>query len=104
MEQNPVEHLYYISVKDLTKEGMVRWKKTPAGDKQNFMFCILCQAKVKAVKVLAQAMKVAEKASKHKSASKDNAPKKKLKCTKVRCNHPQAALSGHISSTALYLY
>jgi hypothetical protein len=48
-------------VKDLTKEGMVRWKKTPAGEKQNVTFCILCQAKVKAAKVSAQAMKVAEK-------------------------------------------
>ncbi len=53
------------------------------GDKQNVMFCILCQAKAKAVKVLAQAMKVAEKASKRKSASNGNAAKKKVKCTKA---------------------
>jgi hypothetical protein len=51
-------------VKDLTKEGVKRWKKTPVGEKQNVMFCVLCQAKVKAVKVSAQAMKVAEKESK----------------------------------------
>jgi hypothetical protein len=68
MEQNPVEDLYYITVKDLTKEGVKWWKKTPVGEKQNVTFCVLCQAKVKAVKVLAQAMKVAEKESKRKSA------------------------------------
>jgi hypothetical protein len=39
-------------------------------------FCILCQAKVKAVKVSAQAMKVAEKESKHKSAGNGSAAKK----------------------------
>ncbi len=38
MEQNPVEDLYYISVKDLTKEGVKRLKKTPVGEKQNVMF------------------------------------------------------------------
>ncbi len=31
MEQNPVEDLYYITVKDLTKEGMVQWKKNTCG-------------------------------------------------------------------------
>jgi hypothetical protein len=51
MEQNPVKDLYYITVKDLTKEGMMQWKKTPAWEKQNVTFCVLCQAKVKAVKV-----------------------------------------------------
>ena len=68
MEQNPVKDLYYITVKDLTKEGMMQLKKTPVCEKQNVIFCVLCQAKVKAVKILAQAMKVAEKASKRKSA------------------------------------
>jgi hypothetical protein len=58
-------------------------KKTPAGEKQNITFCILCQAKVKAVKVSSQAMKVAEKASKRKSASNGSAAKKKGKCTKA---------------------
>jgi hypothetical protein len=83
LEQNPVEDLYYITVKDLTKEGMMQWKKTPACEKQNVTFCVLCQAKVKAVKVLAQAMKVAEKASKCKSAGNGSAAKKKVKCTKA---------------------
>ncbi len=76
MEQNPVEDLYYITVKDLTKEGMMRWIKTPACEKQNIMFCVLCQAKVKAVKVLAQELKFAEKASKCKSAGNSSAAKK----------------------------
>jgi hypothetical protein len=83
MEQNPVKDLYYITVKDLTKEGMMRWKKTSACEKQNITFWILCQAKVKAVKFLAQAMKVAEKASKRKSAGNGSAAKKKVKCTKA---------------------
>jgi hypothetical protein len=83
MEQNPVKDRYYISVTDLSKEGMVQWKKTPVGEKQNVTFCILCQAKVKAVKVLAHAMKVADKASKRKSAGNGSAAKKKVKCTKA---------------------
>jgi hypothetical protein len=80
MEQNPVKDLYYITVKDLTKEGVKRWKKTLVGEKQNVTFCILCQAKVQAGKVLAQAMKVAEKESKRKSAGNGSAAKKKPKC------------------------
>ncbi len=83
MEQNPVEDLYYITVKYLTKEGVKRWKKTPVGEKQNITFCILCQAKVKAVKVLAQAMKVAKKESKRKSAKNGSATTKKPKCMKA---------------------
>jgi hypothetical protein len=83
MEQNPVKDLYYITVKDLTKEGMMRWKKTPACEKQNVMFCVLCQAKVKAVKMSAQAMNVAEKASKRKSVVNGSAAKKKVKCMKA---------------------
>jgi hypothetical protein len=53
------------------------------GEKQNITFCILCQAKVKAVKVSAQAMKVAEKESKRKSAGNGSAAKKKPKCMKA---------------------
>ena len=83
MGQDPVEDLYYITVKDLTKEGVKRWKKTPVGEKQNVTFCIPCQAKVKAVKVWAQAMKVAEKESKRKSARNGSAAKKKPKCMKA---------------------
>jgi hypothetical protein len=53
------------------------------GEKQNVMFCVLCQAKVKAVKVSAQAMKVAEKESKGKSTRNGSAAKKKPKCMKA---------------------
>ncbi len=58
-------------------------KKTPVGEKQNVTFCIRFQAKVNAVKVLAQAMKVAEKESKRKSAGNGSAAKKKPKCMKA---------------------
>ncbi len=61
----------------------MQWKKTPACEKQNVTIFVLCQAKVKAVKVLAQAMKVVEKASKHNSAGNGSAAKKKVKCTKA---------------------
>jgi hypothetical protein len=83
MEQNPVKDLYYFTVKDLTKEGVKQLKKTPVGEKQNITFCILCQTKVKAVKVSAKAMKVAEKESKRKSAGNGSAAKKKPKCMKT---------------------
>ena len=53
------------------------------GEKQNITFCILCQAKVKAVKILAQAMKVEEKESKRKSARNGSPAKKKPKCMKA---------------------
>jgi hypothetical protein len=50
---------------------------------QNITFWVLCQAKVKAVKVLAQAMKVAEKESKRKSARNGSTATKKPKCMKA---------------------
>ena len=53
------------------------------GEEQNVTFCILCQAKINAFKVSAHAMKVAEKASKRKSATDGSAAKKKVKCTKA---------------------
>jgi hypothetical protein len=58
-------------------------EKTPAGEKQNVTFCILCQAKVKVVKVLAQAMTVAEKSTRRKSAGNGSVAKKKVKCLKA---------------------
>jgi hypothetical protein len=58
-------------------------EKTPAGEKQNVMFCILCQAKVKAIKVLAQAMKVAEILTRRKSAGNGSVAKKKVKCLRA---------------------
>ena len=76
-------------------------EKTPVGEKQNVTFCILCQAKVKAVKVLAQAMKVAEKESKQKSARNGSAAKKKPKCMEA----PVAIIHElHCPSTTLYLH
>jgi hypothetical protein len=47
------------------------------------MFCILCQAKVKAAKVSAQAMKVAEKSTSRKSTSNGSAVKKEVKWLKA---------------------
>ena len=41
-------------------------KKIPPSEKNNVVFCILCQAKIKAVKVSASAAKLAEKESKRK--------------------------------------
>jgi hypothetical protein len=63
--QNPVEEPHVIAIKDLSKEGKLQWKKTPASEKNNVVFCILCQAKIKAVKVSASSAKLAEKESEH---------------------------------------
>ncbi len=41
-------------------------KITPASEKNNVVFCILCQAKIKAVKVSEHAAKLAKKESKRK--------------------------------------
>jgi hypothetical protein len=73
--QNPVEELHAIAVKDLSKEGKSRWKKTPPSEKNNDVFCILCQAKIKAVKVSASAAKLAAMDSKRKE--KEDAKKRK---------------------------
>jgi hypothetical protein len=61
MEQKSVdEDMLYIIVQDFTKdkEGKAHWKKTTSSEKDNIAFCILCSAKMKAVKVLAEAVKV----------------------------------------------
>ncbi len=47
------------------------------------MFCAFCQAKVKTFKVLAQAMKVAEKLTRRKSVGNGSVAKKKVKCLKA---------------------
>ena len=59
-------------------------EKSPASEKNNAVFCILCQAKIKAVKVFAYAAKFVEKESKrkekedskHKSIDKPSSAKK----------------------------
>ena len=81
IEQTPVaEHTSYISVQDFTKDGKARWKKTSSSEKDNVAFCILCSAKMKAVKVSVEAKKLAKRqlASLGKAA-----PKKRLKSTKA---------------------
>ena len=56
IDQMPVaEETSYISVKGFTKEGKARWKKTSSADKDDVAFCILCSAKMKAVKILVEA-------------------------------------------------
>ena len=81
MEQKPVnEDTSYITVQDFTKEGKARWKKTSSDEKVNVAICILCSAKMKAIKVSAEAKKL----SKHQSASSGKAaPKKEMKSTKA---------------------
>ena len=64
--QTPVDKdtvLYIITVQDLTKEGKAHWRKTLWNEKDNVVFCILCLAKIKAVKVLAEAQKLAKRQS-----------------------------------------
>jgi hypothetical protein len=85
MEQRPVdEDTLYITVQDFTKEGKARWKKTSLSEKDNVAFCILCSAKMKAVKVSAKAKKLAKLADKRQVVSSGKAaPKKKMKSTKA---------------------
>ena len=74
MEQKPVaEDMLYITVRDFTKEEKVLWKKTLSSEKDNIMFCILCLAKMTAVKLLAEAVKLAKLADKRQSASSGKA-------------------------------
>ena len=62
IEQTPVdEDTLYITVQDFTKEGKVHWRKTLSDEKDNVAFCFLCLAKMKAVKVLAEAKKLAKR-------------------------------------------
>ena len=84
MEQKPVnkDPTFYISVRDFTKEGRARYKKTSSSEKDNVVFCILCSAKMKAVKVSAKAVKLAKLAGKHQSANTGKAaPKKEMRST-----------------------
>jgi hypothetical protein len=81
IDQMPVaEETSYISVKDFTKEGKARWKKTSSADKDDVAFCILCSAKMKAVKVSIEAKKLAKR---QLASSGKAAPKKKMKSTKA---------------------
>ncbi len=60
------------------------WKKTPASEKQDIMFCILCQVKIEAMRISAQATKLADKLIKCKSSSGvGDAPRKKTKFMKA---------------------
>jgi hypothetical protein len=81
MEQKPVnEDTSCNTVQDFTKEGKARWKKTSSDEKVNVAICILCSAKMKAIKVSAGAKKL----SKRQSAGLGKAaPKKKMKSTKA---------------------
>ena len=64
MEQKPVDDdTSHITAQDFTKEGKSSWKKISADEKDNIVICILCSAKVKAIKVTAEAKKL----SKHQS-------------------------------------
>ena len=81
MEQKPVnDDTSYITATDFTKEGKARWEKTLSDEKDNVAICILCSAKVKAIKVSAKAKKL----SKRQSAGLGKAAlKKKMKSTKA---------------------
>ena len=81
MEQKPVnKDTLYITVQDFTKERKARWKKTLSDEKVNVAICILCSAKMKAIKVSAGAKKL----SKRQSAGLGKAaPKKKMKSMKA---------------------
>ena len=72
--------LLYITVQDFTKEGKARWRKTSSNEMDNVAFCILCSAKMKAVKVLAEAKKLAKRQSGNLGKV---APKKKMKSMKA---------------------
>ena len=51
MEQKPVEDLLYISVKDFTKEGKARWKKTSSSSEKDYVvFCILWTGRLELTK------------------------------------------------------
>jgi hypothetical protein len=81
IERTPVnEDTLYITVKDFTKEGKARWRKTLSDEKDNVAFCILYSAKMKAVKVSAEAKKLAKCQS---GNSGKVVAKKKMKSTKA---------------------
>jgi hypothetical protein len=82
IEQTPVnkDTLLYITVQDFTKEEKARWRKTSSDEKDNVAFCIFCLAEMKAVKVSAEAKKLAKCQS---GNSGKVAPKKKIKSMKA---------------------
>ena len=80
--QTPVDDdTSYITVKDFSKEGKARCRKTPSSEKDNIAFCILCSGKIKAVKVSAEAQKLAKRKSGNLVVK--STPKKKAKSTKA---------------------
>ena len=61
MEQKPVDgNTSNITAQDFIKEGKSHWKKISADEKDNIVICILCLAKMKAIKVLAKAKKLSK--------------------------------------------
>ena len=82
IEQTPVgkDTLLYITVEDFTKEGKAHWRKTSSDEKDNVAFCILCSAKMNAVKILAEAKKLAKRQLGNPGKV---APKKKIKSMKA---------------------
>jgi hypothetical protein len=82
-EQNPVKEYLVIKIKDLSKEGKIRFKQTPSAKKCDIMYCILCEARWKALKVSAAA-NLASKRKLDKSSLKPSGirtPKKKKAST-----------------------
>jgi len=68
MEQKLVaEDMLYITVRDISP------KRKRRSGRKHVMFCILCLAKMTAVKVLAEAVKLAKLADKRQSASSGKA-------------------------------
>ncbi len=80
IEQTPVGEDTLLYVEDFTKEGKAHWRKTSSDEKDNVAFCILCSAKMNAVKVLAEAKKLAKRQSGNPGKV---APKKKIKSMKA---------------------
>ncbi len=80
--QTPVDDdTSYITIKDFSKEGKARCRKTLSSEKDNIAFCILCFAKIKAVKVSAEAQKLAKRKSSNLEVK--STPKEKVKSTKA---------------------
>jgi hypothetical protein len=49
--QQPVDDDFVITLKDFSKMGKERLKKTPVSEKQDVVFCLLCKAQILQVKV-----------------------------------------------------
>jgi hypothetical protein len=70
-------------------------EKIPPSEKNNVVFCILCQAKIKAVKVSASTAKLAEKDSKRKE--KEDSKKRKSMDKPSSAKRPRTSnASAHI--------